>query len=72
MAVGLLRPDAGSAQVLDHPVWGTQGGQQAKALLGVLTDGLALPQRLTAREPLTCLGLLRAIPAHVVDHRTCK
>jgi energy-coupling factor transporter ATP-binding protein EcfA2 len=48
MAVGLLRPDSGSACVLGHDVWSAQEREsgQAKSLLGVLPDGLALPQRL--------------------------
>ena len=70
MAVGLLHPDAGSAHVLGHSVWDAHGGQQAKTLLGVLPDGLALPQRLTGRELLTYLGLLRGVPAAVVEQRT--
>jgi len=49
MAVGLLRPDAGSARVFGHAIWEASGAGSAKSLLGVLPDGLALPQRLTGR-----------------------
>jgi ABC-type multidrug transport system ATPase subunit len=40
MAVGLLRPDSGSACVLGHDVWSAQEREsgQAKSLLGVLPD----------------------------------
>ena len=61
MTVGLLRPDAGEAQILGHPVWDADAGREAKSVLGVLPDGLALPQRLTGRELLTYLGLLRGL-----------
>src|SRR3954454_14348074 len=50
MAVGLLRPNAGTAQVLGVDVWSDPDA--AKAFLGVLPDGLSLPQRLTGRELL--------------------
>lgn len=67
MAVGLLRPDAGTSHVLGLDVW--SDGERAKALLGVLPDGLALPQRLTGRELLTYLGLLHGLDRAVVAAR---
>ena len=57
MAVGLLRPDRGTARVLGWDVWSASGSGPAKRLIGALPDGLALPQRLTERELLTYLGL---------------
>jgi ABC-2 type transport system ATP-binding protein len=39
MAVGLLRPDAGTARVFGADVWSDPA--RAKALVGVLPDGLA-------------------------------
>lgn len=69
MAVGLLRPDAGNAWVSGARVWPSSGADRAKELLGVLPDGLALPQRLTGRELLTYLGRLRGMPAAVVSTR---
>lgn len=72
MAVGLLRPDAGDAQVLGHAVWNRSGAQQAKSLVGVLPDGLALPQRLTGRELLTYLGLLRGLSRDGVARRAAE
>jgi ABC-2 type transport system ATP-binding protein len=72
MAVGLLAPDAGEASVLGHPVWGRSGAVAAKEALGVLPSGLALPPRLTGRELLTYLGLLRRLPAAVVDARATE
>jgi len=72
MAVGLLRPDAGQSRVLGHSVWDASGSMPAKSLLGVLPDGLALPQRLTGRELLTYLGLLRGLPGDVVAARAAE
>ena len=61
MAVGLLRPDAGRARIFGRDVWA--GPVAARALVGVLPDGLALPERLTGRELLTYLGRLRGLDA---------
>jgi ABC-2 type transport system ATP-binding protein len=67
MAVGLLRPDAGGARIFDVDVW--RQPVQAKALVAVLPDGFAMPERLTGRELLTYLGLLRGMDAATVDTR---
>jgi ABC-2 type transport system ATP-binding protein len=68
MAVGLLRPDAGTSSVLGAEVWAEP--LRAKSLLGVLPEGLALPERLTGREVLTFLGQLRGLAPDVVAQRT--
>ncbi len=68
IAVGLLRPDAGSVRVCGTDL--RDDPESAKAVLGVLPDGLGLPGRLTGRELLTYLGLLRGLPAPVVTART--
>jgi ABC-2 type transport system ATP-binding protein len=66
MATGLLRPDAGTAYVLDHDVWADPAG--AKALMGVLPDGLRLFDRLTGKELLRYIGLLRRVqPADIAS-----
>ena len=70
MAVGLLKPDAGSASVLGFDVW-TQP-VEAKTRLGVLPDADSLPQRLTGHELLRYMGLLRGLPAAVVEERTAE
>ena len=59
MAVGLVRPDAGQARIFGADVWAAPVA--ARALVGVLPDGLALPERLTGRELLTYLGRLRGL-----------
>lgn len=67
MAVGLLRPDGGTAAIFGVDVW--TDPVDAKSLIGVLPDGLALPDRLTGREILTYLGLLRGMSREVVGQR---
>lgn len=68
MMVGLLRPDAGNVRVLDHWVWPDPAS--VKDIIGVLPDDLRLFERLTGRELLTYLGLLRDLSRDVVDERT--
>lgn len=67
MAVGLLRPDAGTSAVLGADVW--RHGLQARRDMGVLPDSLALPEFLTGREVLTFMGRLRGLAPPVVDER---
>ena len=67
MAVGLLRPDGGTARIFGVDVWADPVA--AKRLVGVLPDGLALPERLTGRELLTYLGLLRGLDRATVASR---
>jgi ABC-2 type transport system ATP-binding protein len=68
MAVGLLRPDGGTARVFGIDVW--DDPVDAKRLIGVLPDGMALPERLTGRELLTYLGQLRGLAPATVAART--
>jgi ABC-2 type transport system ATP-binding protein len=70
MAVGLLRPDSGTARVHGVDVWAEPVA--AKRLLGVLPDGLALPERLTGGELLSYWGRLRGLPDAVVRARTAE
>src|SRR5690348_13292922 len=67
MAVGLLRPDGGTVRIFGRDVWADPVA--AKALIGVLPDGMALPDRLSGREILLYLGLLRGMPREVVTER---
>jgi len=67
MAVGLLRPDEGGSQVFGVDVW--RDPLRAKALMGVLPDGLAMPEQLTGRELLTYLGSLRGLDRDTVSER---
>jgi ABC-2 type transport system ATP-binding protein len=65
--VGLLRPDEGTARIFGVDVW--EDPVRAKALVGVLPDGLALPERLTGRELLSYTGLLRGLDRATVTQR---
>ncbi|MGP9538911.1 ABC transporter ATP-binding protein [Brachybacterium sp. AOP43-C2-M15] len=67
MATGLLRPDGGTAHVLGHDMWAAP--QQAKARMGVLADGLRTFDRLTGRELLTYVGLVRGMEPGTVEER---
>jgi ABC-2 type transport system ATP-binding protein len=67
MAVGLLRPDAGSAYVLGHNVWADP--VEAKRRLGVLPDGVRMFDRLSGSELLAYTGLLRGMDPAEVDAR---
>jgi ABC-2 type transport system ATP-binding protein len=68
MATGLLRPDAGEAYVLGRDVWNDPPA--AKALMGVLPDGLRLFDRLSGRELLRYVGRLRGVPADAIATRS--
>ena len=67
MATGLLRPDGGTAHVLGYDMWAEP--HEAKARLGVLADGLRTFDRLTGRELLTYVGLVRGMEPAVVEER---
>ncbi|MEV4248246.1 ABC transporter ATP-binding protein [Streptosporangium canum] len=67
MATGLLRPDAGRAEIFGVDIWADAA--HAKTLIGVLPDGLAMPERLTGRELLRFTGLLRGMDPIDVDRR---
>jgi ABC-2 type transport system ATP-binding protein len=70
MATGLLRPDAGTAAVLGHDVWTDPAA--AKALIGVLPDGVRLFDRLSGRELLRYVGLLRRVPPGDIESRSAE
>ena len=70
MATGLLRPDAGTAHVLGHDVWSDPAA--AKALMGVLPDGLRLFDRLSGAELLRYVGLLRRVPVADLESRSAE
>jgi ABC-2 type transport system ATP-binding protein len=68
MAVGLLRPDQGSAEVLGRDVW--RDPLAAKRALGTLPDGVRMFDRLTGPELLEYTGLLRGMARDVVAERS--
>jgi len=62
MTVGLIRPDAGSVTLLGHDI--VRDRDRARAVTGVLPEGLDLPERLTGAELLRyTAGLRRLDPA---------
>lgn len=68
LAVGLLAPDSGTSIIGGADVWAVP--ELAKSRLGVMPDDNALPARLTAREVLSFLGLLRGMRRDVIAFRT--
>ena len=70
MATGLLRPDAGRVLVEGIDVWADPPA--AKARMGVLPDGLRLFDRLSARELLRYIGLLRRMDLALVQARSAE
>jgi ABC-2 type transport system ATP-binding protein len=70
MAVGLLRPDAGTAFVPGHNVWADS--VEAKRRLGVLPDGLRMFDRLSGAELLAYIGLLRGLDPDDVNSRAAE
>src|SRR4051812_5110004 len=68
MATGLLRPDAGTIEVLGTDVW--RNTVKAKSLVGVLSDGVALFDRLTGEQLVTYHGLLNGMDRETVAQRT--
>jgi ABC-2 type transport system ATP-binding protein len=67
MATGLLRPDAGRVAVGGVDVWTDPAA--AKALMGVLPDGLRLFDRLSGRELLDFVGQMRGMDKATVASR---
>lgn len=70
MATGLLVPDAGRVLVHGADVWREPG--RAKALLGVLPDGLRTFDRLSGLDLVTYSGLLRGLDREVVVPRAIQ
>lgn len=68
MATGLLRPDAGSISIHGVDVWSNL--VEAKRLVGNLSDGVRLFDRLTGTQLVTYAGLLSGMSREVVTERT--
>ncbi len=68
MATGLLRPDAGTLRILGTDVWADPSA--AKRLVGVLSDGVALFDRLSGEQLVTYHGLLHGMDRATVADRT--
>jgi ABC-2 type transport system ATP-binding protein len=70
MVTGLLRPDHGRVLVEGVDVWADPPA--AKALMGVLPDGLRLFDRLSGRELLRYVARLRRVPRGEVESRAAS
>lgn len=68
MLTGLLRPDAGTATVLDHDVWADPTA--AKRSMGVLPDRLRLFDRLTGAQLLYYSATLRGLDGKTARARS--
>lgn len=68
MLTGLLRPDEGSATVLDQDVWSDPVA--AKRSLGILPDRLRLFDRLTGAQLLVSAAVLHGVDAATARSRT--
>ena len=67
MATGLLRPDAGTITLHGVDVW--HNLTEAKRLVGVLSDGVRLFDRLTGEQLVTYSGLLSGMDRPTVAER---
>ena len=67
MATGLLRPDAGALSILGTDVW--RDPTTAKKLVGVLSDGVVLFDRLSGEQLVTYHGLLYGMERATVRTR---
>lgn len=70
MLTGLLRPDAGSAEVAGVQVW--PNPRQAKSVLGFVPDNPVLFDRLTAPEMLQYAGMLHGMPSDQIVERSAE
>ncbi|RLP07943.1 ATP-binding cassette domain-containing protein [Propionibacterium australiense] len=67
MATGLLRPDQGQVLVAGHDVWADPAA--AKALMGVLPDGLRTFDRLSGRELLEFVARMNRLDRATAGQR---
>lgn len=68
MATGLLKPDLGTIQIHGVDVW--RHSTEAKRLVGVLSDGVRLFDRLSGEQLVTYTGLLQGMDRETVAERT--
>lgn len=67
MATGLLLPDDGKAAIFGHDVW--RNRNEALGQLGLLPDGVAMPERLTGKEMLVYWGVMRGVDRQTAANR---
>jgi ABC-2 type transport system ATP-binding protein len=69
MLTGLLAASDGQALVLGHDMFDTKQSLEAKQRVGVVPEGLALFENLTAREHLTFIGRMYLLPRDTIRTR---
>lgn len=70
MLTGLLAPSRGRIEVLGMDPWHPQQSVQIKQRIGVVPEGLALFDHLTAREYLTFVGRMYLMPKELIQQRS--
>jgi ABC-2 type transport system ATP-binding protein len=70
MLTGLLAPSSGEILVLGKKMLDPQQSLEAKSLIGVVPEDLALFDNLTAREHLTFIGRMYLMPQNTIRERT--
>jgi ABC-2 type transport system ATP-binding protein len=70
MLTGLLAPSRGQVFVLGKNMLDSREALEAKALMGVIPEDLALFDNLTAREYLTFIGRMHLLPRDTIRSRT--
>ena len=70
MLTGLLAPSSGEILVLGKRMLDPQQSLEAKSLIGVVPEDLALFDNLTAREHLTFIGRMYLMPKGTIRERT--
>ena len=69
MLTGLLAASDGQALVLGHHIFDAKESLAAKQRIGVVPEGLALFENLTAREHLTFIGRMYLLPRDTIRTR---
>ena len=69
MLTGLLAPSSGRIRVLGLDPWRSTEAVQIKQRIGVVPEGLALFDHLTAREYLTFVGRMYLMDGEVIEQR---
>jgi ABC-2 type transport system ATP-binding protein len=69
MLTGILAPSSGSISVLGMDPWKPSEAMEIKRRIGVVPEGLALFENLTAREYLTFVGRMFLMPKQIIRDR---
>ncbi len=70
MLTGILAPTSGTVSVLGLNPWDAAEAIEIKRRIGVVPEGLALFENLTAREYLTFIGRMFLMPREIIRQRT--